>query len=99
MRLAVVGASGRMGRQVLELAVRASDVELVAAMASHIFAVFASPLDYGEIVAMSQRYWQQRYDGARRLVGVVMPDLISAAHAEPATRATERSGAVVHSHR
>jgi cell wall-associated NlpC family hydrolase len=52
-----------------------------------------------EIVAMSQRYWQQRYDGARRLIGVVMPDLISAAHAEPATPATVRSGAVVHSHR
>ena len=52
-----------------------------------------------EIVAMSQRYWQQRYDGARRLVGVVMPDLISAAHAEPATPATVRSGAAVHSHR
>ena len=52
-----------------------------------------------EIVAMSQRYWQQRYDGARRLVGVVMPDLISAAHAEPATSATVRSGAVVQSHR
>jgi len=52
-----------------------------------------------EIVAMSQRYWQQRYDGARRLVGVVMPDLISAAHPEPATPATMRSAAVVHSHR
>jgi len=52
-----------------------------------------------EIVAMSQRYWQQRYDGARRLVGVVMPDLISAAHAEPASPATVRSGAAVHSHR
>lgn len=37
-----------------------------------------------EIVTMSQRYWQQRYDGARRLVGVVMPELISSAHAEPA---------------
>src|SRR6476659_7496756 len=49
-----------------------------------------------EIVAMSQRYWQQRYDGARRLVGVVIPDLISAAHAEPATPATVRSGAAVH---
>jgi len=37
-----------------------------------------------EIVTMSQRYWQQRYDGARRLVGVVVPDLISSAHAAPA---------------
>ena len=35
-----------------------------------------------EIVTLSLRYWQQRYDGARRLVGVVAPDLISAAHAE-----------------
>lgn len=35
-----------------------------------------------EIVAMTQHYWQQRYDGARRLIGV-LPDLISSAHAEP----------------
>ena len=34
-----------------------------------------------EIVTMSQPYWQQRYDGARRLVGVMAPDLISSAHA------------------
>jgi anti-sigma regulatory factor (Ser/Thr protein kinase) len=38
----------------ISLAATISHVELVAAMASHIFAVFASPLDYGEIVAMSQ---------------------------------------------
>ncbi|HEX3632729.1 MAG TPA: C40 family peptidase [Casimicrobiaceae bacterium] len=37
-----------------------------------------------EIVTMSQPYWQQRYDGARRLVGVMAPDLISSAHAAPA---------------
>jgi cell wall-associated NlpC family hydrolase len=36
-----------------------------------------------EIVTMSQRYWQQRYDGARRLVAFV-PELISSAHAAPA---------------
>jgi len=34
-----------------------------------------------EIVAMSQRYWQQRYDGARRLVGA-LPGLIPSARAE-----------------
>jgi cell wall-associated NlpC family hydrolase len=48
-----------------------------------------------EIVTMSQRYWQQRYDGARRLVGVVVPDLISSAHAEPVTPAPMRSGAIL----
>jgi len=48
-----------------------------------------------EIVTMSQRYWQQRYDGARRLVGVVVPDLISSAHAEPAPPAAVRSGALL----
>ena len=34
-----------------------------------------------EIVAMSRRYWQRRYDGARRLVGV-LPELIPSALAE-----------------
>ena len=48
-----------------------------------------------EIVTLSQRYWQQRYDGARRLVGVVVPDLISAAHAAPANPAPVRSGAIL----
>ena len=43
-----------------------------------------------EIVTLSLRYWQQRYDGARRLVGVVAPDLISAAHAAPAIAAPVR---------
>jgi cell wall-associated NlpC family hydrolase len=48
-----------------------------------------------EIVTMSQRYWQRRYDGARRLVGVVVPDLISSAHAEPAPPAAVRSDAIL----
>ncbi|MEP6996560.1 MAG: C40 family peptidase [Betaproteobacteria bacterium] len=39
-----------------------------------------------EIVAMTQHYWQQRFDGARRLIGV-LPDLIPSARAgvPPAT--------------
>jgi cell wall-associated NlpC family hydrolase len=48
-----------------------------------------------EIVTMSQRYWQQRYDGARRLVGVVVPELISSAHAQPLPPAPARNNAVV----
>lgn len=40
--------------RMISLASTISHVELVAAMSSHIFAVFASPLDYSEIVAMSQ---------------------------------------------
>jgi anti-sigma regulatory factor (Ser/Thr protein kinase) len=40
--------------RVISLASTISHVELVAAMAAHVFAVFASPLDYGEIVAMAQ---------------------------------------------
>jgi cell wall-associated NlpC family hydrolase len=51
-----------------------------------------------EIVTMSQRYWQQRYDGARRLVGV-LPDLISSAHAEPADPAPLPADAIADSHR
>jgi cell wall-associated NlpC family hydrolase len=37
-----------------------------------------------EIVAMTQHYWQQSYEGARRLVAL-SPDLNKAAHEEPAT--------------
>jgi len=52
-----------------------------------------------EIVAMSERYWQQRYDGARRLVGV-LPDLIPSAHAEPAAAAAPlRVDAIADSYR
>lgn len=51
-----------------------------------------------EIVTMSQRYWQQRYDGARRLVGV-LPDLISSAHAEPADPAPLPADTIADSHR
>jgi cell wall-associated NlpC family hydrolase len=51
-----------------------------------------------EIVTMSQRYWQQRYDGARRLVGV-LPDLISSAHAESADPAPLPADAIADSHR
>ena len=52
-----------------------------------------------EIVAMSQRYWQRRYDGARRLVGV-LPDLIPSAHAErPAAPAPAPMDAIAHLHR
>jgi cell wall-associated NlpC family hydrolase len=52
-----------------------------------------------EIVAMSQRYWQRRYDGARRLVGV-LPDLIPSAHAErPAALAPARTDAIANLHR
>jgi len=40
--------------RMISLATVISHVELVAAMSAHVFAVFASPLDYGEIVAMSQ---------------------------------------------
>ena len=43
-----------------------------------------------EIVTMSQRYWQQRYDGARRLVAF-MPELISSAQAAPADPAPVRA--------
>lgn len=44
-----------------------------------------------EIVALTQHYWQQRYDGARRLIGV-LPELISSAHAElPAAAAPART--------
>lgn len=35
-----------------------------------------------EVAAMTQNYWRQRYEGARRLVGV-LPDLLPSAHAEP----------------
>jgi cell wall-associated NlpC family hydrolase len=51
-----------------------------------------------EIVTMSQRYWQQRYDGARRLVAFV-PDLISSARAAPADPAPVRADAIADSHR
>jgi cell wall-associated NlpC family hydrolase len=51
-----------------------------------------------EIGQMSQRYWQQRYDGARRLVAFV-PDLISSAHAAPADPASVRTDAIADSHR
>jgi cell wall-associated NlpC family hydrolase len=52
-----------------------------------------------EVVAMSQRYWQRRYDGARRLIGV-LPDLISSAYAErPAAAAAIRTDATADMHR
>jgi cell wall-associated NlpC family hydrolase len=51
-----------------------------------------------EIVTMSQHYWQQRYDGARRMVAFV-PDLISSAQAAPADPAPVRADAIVDSHR
>lgn len=37
-----------------------------------------------EIVTLSKGYWQKRFDGARRLVGV-LPHLIPSAHAETAS--------------
>ena len=51
-----------------------------------------------EIVTMSQRYWQQRYDGARRLVAFV-PELISSARAAPADPAPARADAIPDAHR
>jgi cell wall-associated NlpC family hydrolase len=51
-----------------------------------------------EIVTMSQRYWQQRYDGARRLVAFV-PELINSAQAAPADPAPVRAGAIADSRR
>ena len=39
-----------------------------------------------EVAVFDKRYWQQRYNGARRLVGVLpemLPALIGAAHAQP----------------
>lgn len=52
-----------------------------------------------EVVALSQRYWQRRYDGARRLIGV-LPDLIPSAHAErPAAAAPARTDAIADWHR
>ncbi len=51
-----------------------------------------------EIVTMSQRYWQQRYDGARRLVAFV-PELISAAQAAAADPAPLRPHTIADSHR
>jgi len=51
-----------------------------------------------EIVTMSQRYWQQRYDGARRLVAFV-PELISSARAAPADPAPARADAIADAHR
>jgi hypothetical protein len=47
---------------------------------------------------MSQRYWQQRYDGARRLVAFV-PELISSAQAAPADPAPLRPHTIAHSYR
>jgi anti-sigma regulatory factor (Ser/Thr protein kinase) len=40
--------------KMISLATMIAHVELVAAMSAHVFAVFASPLDYGEIVGMTQ---------------------------------------------
>jgi cell wall-associated NlpC family hydrolase len=51
-----------------------------------------------EIVTMSQRYWQQRYDGARRLVAFV-PELISSAQAAPADPAPLRARTIADPHR
>jgi cell wall-associated NlpC family hydrolase len=51
-----------------------------------------------EIVTMSQRYWQQRYEGARRLVGA-LPHLISSAHAEPVDLTPVPADAIADSHR
>ncbi|HEV7413302.1 MAG TPA: C40 family peptidase [Casimicrobiaceae bacterium] len=51
-----------------------------------------------EIVTMSQRYWQQRYDGARRLVAFV-PELISSARAAPTEPAQVRADAIADAHR
>jgi cell wall-associated NlpC family hydrolase len=51
-----------------------------------------------EIVTMSQRYWQQRYDGARRLVAFV-PELISSAHAAPADPTPVGADTVADAHR
>jgi cell wall-associated NlpC family hydrolase len=51
-----------------------------------------------EIGTMSQRYWQQRYDGARRLVAFV-PELISSARAAPADPAPARADAIADAHR
>jgi cell wall-associated NlpC family hydrolase len=50
-----------------------------------------------EIVTMSQRYWQQRYDGARRLVAFV-PELISSARAAPPDPAPVRADAIADAH-
>ena len=47
-----------------------------------------------EIVTLSKGYWQKRFDGARRLVGV-LPHLIPSAHAETATIDAPPSGASV----
>jgi len=51
-----------------------------------------------EIVTMSQRYWQQRYDGARRLVAFV-PELISSARTGPADPAPLRAHTIADSPR
>jgi anti-sigma regulatory factor (Ser/Thr protein kinase) len=40
--------------RMISLASTITHVELIAALSGHVFAVFASPLDYGEIVGMSQ---------------------------------------------
>ena len=47
-----------------------------------------------EIVTLSKGYWQKRFDGARRLVGV-LPHLIPSAHAETASIDAPPSGAGV----
>ena len=49
-----------------------------------------------EIVTLSKGYWQKRFDGARRLVGV-LPHLIPSAHAETASIDAPPSGAGVFS--
>jgi cell wall-associated NlpC family hydrolase len=49
-----------------------------------------------EIVTLSKGYWQKRFDGARRLVGV-LPHLIPSAHAETASIDASPSGAGVYS--
>jgi cell wall-associated NlpC family hydrolase len=47
-----------------------------------------------EIVTLSKGYWQKRFDGARRLAGV-LPHLIPSAHAETASIDAPPSGAGV----
>ena len=49
------------------------------------------------VSTLSQQYWKQRFDGARRLVGVLpslVPNLITAAVAAPPLAPVADSGAV-----
>jgi cell wall-associated NlpC family hydrolase len=52
-----------------------------------------------EIVALTQRYWQQRYDGARRLVGALSAPIDAPRAEAPIPAATASVGSLADSYR